>query len=90
MFEVGSGPTVVLGTLRAILVNIFRIWDNKLLLLPGDVVNFETLGQQTTITMYLVNFFRIWDNKLQQLPGEPPEQDEQEHSEPEPMVPTQP
>ena len=52
MFEVGSGPTVVLGTLRAILVNIFRIWDNKLLLLPGDVVNFETLGQQTTTTTW--------------------------------------
>ena len=35
MFEVGSNVPVVpvLGTLRAILVNIFRIWDNKLLLL---------------------------------------------------------
>ena len=52
MFEVGSGPTVVLGTFRAILVNIFRIWDNKLLLLPGDVVNFETLGEQTATTTW--------------------------------------
>ena len=52
MFEVGSGPTVVLGTFRAILVNIFRIWDNKLLLLPGDVMNFETLGEQTTTTTW--------------------------------------
>ena len=68
MFEVGSGPTLVLGTFRAILVNIFRIWDNKLLLLPGDVVNFETLGQQIPSTA--TRSLRLLENKLLQLPGE--------------------